>query len=162
VNQSLAMRISGTVVTLNEVVGRVDAMTIVETGEFYDKAHHLGRMVDEFVAFSDEAVLQYVLSGREPVVNRGGVWHRLFAKNDSSTRCNNYVETARYILETAGPEALIECMTSQPFKLEACRKYLGDEFHNHFTRIERNKLAEGGAPKKRLTVARNAEEIVDE
>jgi hypothetical protein len=110
----------------------------------------------------DAALLEQCEMGREPIIERADGPHRLYAAHEKVTKCRKAPAAFAALLETVGPDVLASLITTQPFKPAAAIAALGDEWPAHFEVIERAKLAEGGAPKKRLTVARNAEEIVDE
>lgn len=158
----LATRISAMVIDLQDMRASVDAMAPAKAGEFYDRLQDLKRLVREFADAGEDALLDYCLSGREPVVIREGEPHRLYAKADKTVKCRDVQATHAAILEQHGPAAVAGALASGAFKQAACKPLLGSDWPNHFEVIERAKLAEGGAPKLRLTVARNAEEIVDE
>lgn len=153
----LATRISEAAVDLADLAARIDAMDPQEAGSCYDRAQDIKRLAREFADFIEAALLDYVESGREPVVNRGGELHRLYAKEDKTIKCRDPVALHAALLEQHGPEVAAQALASGAWKPAACKPLLGNEWGNHFEVIQKPKLAEGGSPRRILAVARNPE-----
>jgi hypothetical protein len=158
----LATRIGAAAVDLHELSRGIDAMTPKQQGDIYTKARAFKELALSLVEAVDAALLEQCEMGREPIIERADGPHRLYAAHEKVTKCRKAPAAFAALLETVGPDVLASLITTQPFKPAAAIAALGDEWPAHFEVIERAKLAEGGAPKKRLAVARNAEEVVDE
>ncbi len=161
-SMSLATRIGAQAVDLIELRNRIDAMGPRDAGKLYDRVMEFSRTADELVAFVKASLIEYCESGREPLVETAEGLKRLYAKPDKRVKCRDPRALFRALLETGGPEVVDQALASDPFKQGECRKLLGSEWTNHFEVIEKAKLAEGAAPKKSLSLARDAEEVADE
>ncbi len=159
---NMAHIIGAAAVDLDELRNRIDAMTPRQQGEVYTKARAFKSLALELVEAVDAALLEQCEMGREPLVETADGLKRLYATNEKTIKCRDAKATLASLLEQHGPDVAAQALASNAFKQGACKALLGDEWPNHFEVIERNKLAEGGAPKRRLTLARNAEEIGDE
>jgi hypothetical protein len=158
----LSGRISAAALDLVELTNRIDAMTPKQQGDIYTKARAFKELALSLVEAVDAALLEQCEMGREPIIERADGPHRLYAAPEKVKKCRDAAKAFRALLEVLGPDVVAQLLNTQPFKPAAAIAALGDSWPDFFEVIERNKLAEGGAPKKRLTVARNAEEIVDE
>lgn len=161
-SMQLATRIGAAAVDLHELYRGIDAMTPKQQGTVYVKARAFRELALSLVEAVDAALLEQCEMGREPIIERADGPHRLYAAPDRTVKCRDPRATLAALLEQHGPDVAAQALASGAWKQAACKPLLGEDWPNHFEVIERAKLAEGGAPKKRLAVARNAEEIGDE